>query len=82
MAEKKYMFTTFHDKGPLKGKQKKYRKDEHELTKDEMNILYEDFARHWDFIPLECKNRFMKWLRQSLQERQDKIDEARQNKLT
>lgn len=77
---KKYSFTTFYDKGPLKGRQKTYRKDEHELTEEETEILYQQFAQAWDYLPLKCKNRFMKWLRQALQERQDKIDEARKSK--
>lgn len=77
---KKYSFTTFYDKGPLKGKQKKYRKDEHELEEEEFDILYQEFARHWDSLPLKCKNRFMKWLRISLQEREEKRLAARKDK--
>lgn len=77
---KPYVFTKIYDKGPLKGKTQQYRKDENELTKNEYDILYQDFARHWDSLPLKCKNKFMKWLRQSLQERQDRLDEARQSK--
>ena len=72
----KYSFMTITKSGA----KKEYRKNEDELTDEEYDILYQGFAQQWDFIPLKCKNRFMKWLRQSLQERQDKINEAKMNK--
>lgn len=70
--DKKYKFVKYREgkKAPIV-----YFKSEEELNDDEYEMLYQDFARQWDFIPLKCKNRFMKWLRQSLEERQRKIDE-------
>jgi len=56
------------------GSKKTYYKSEAELTDNEHEILYQDFARHWDFIPLKTKNRFMKWLREALQEKADKAN--------
>ena len=56
------------------GAKKTYYKGEHELTDDEHEILYQNFARHWDSLPLKAKNRFMKWLREALQEKADKAN--------
>jgi hypothetical protein len=51
------------------GAKKEYRKDEHELEEEELETLYQQFAGMWDFQPLKNKNRFMKWLRESLEEK-------------
>jgi hypothetical protein len=60
------------------GRKQTIYKGEDELTESDHDLLYQDFARHWDSLPLKAKNRFMKWLRESLTERQRKIDEERQ----
>lgn len=59
--DKKYKFTTFPDKGK-RGKPKTYFKAEEDLTKDELELLYQQFAGAWDYQPLKNKNRFIRWL--------------------
>lgn len=66
----KYAFTTVTKSGA----KKEYRKNEKDLNEDEHEILYQKFASEWDWLPLKGKNKFMKWLRKSLQERQDKVN--------
>ena len=68
---KKYKFQTLKKNGKI---DKTYFKSEHELNHEEIDILYQGFAQQWDFVPMAVKNRFMKWLRQSLQEHQDNIN--------
>ena len=45
-----------------KGKKKPYQKLERDLTKDEHNVLYEQFAQTWDQTTTYTKNRFIAWL--------------------
>lgn len=59
--DKKYKFTTVPDKGK-RGKPKTYFKSEEDLTKDELELLYQQFASAWDYQPLKNKNRFIRWL--------------------
>ena len=59
MAEKKKKYIFTRNKN---GKTANYYKDEHELTKNEHEMLYQDFAQHWDNIPLKAKNRFLQWV--------------------
>lgn len=63
---------TFH-KIDKKGKVTDKVKSEEELTEKDVELLYQGFAQHWDDLPLKAKNKFMKWLRQALEERHLKI---------
>lgn len=72
---KKYAFTRFTKSGA----KKEYRKNEDELEDHELESLYQQFAQAWDFQPVLNKNKFMGWLRKSLQERHDKKQEEKLN---
>lgn len=43
-------------------KPKTYFKSEDDLEEEEFELLYQEFARAWDFQPVKNKNRFLKWL--------------------
>ncbi len=69
---KTYGFVHF-DKFFRKGR--KLRRKTEDLKEEELDLLYGDFENHWNALPLKLQSRFMKWLRQALQERQDKRNE-------
>jgi len=58
MSNQKYKFTTAKPgKKPVT-----YFKAEEELDEKERDLLYQNFAREWDYQPMNNKNRFIRWL--------------------
>lgn len=54
-----YGFVTFDKKLKVA---KRYRRTAGELEKEELDLLYADFANHWNALPLKARNRFIKYL--------------------